>query len=129
MQLMMSMIQQQMNQMMRSVETNMNRSITEVSNNMMQQVSTLMSQHEAELTLKVDKMINSAKGKETNDVSAVTLEDGTTLRDYGEEEEVKVLGQSVKVPCNLPMVMMKTSSSMTRNKSTMTYHSMQRRVV
>ena len=70
----------------------MNRSITEVSNNMMQQVSTLMSQHEAELTLKVDKMINSAKGKETNDVSAVTLEDGTTLRDYGEEEEVKVLG-------------------------------------
>ena len=38
--------------------------------------------------------MNGSKDNDTNDESAVTLEDGTTLRDYGEEEEeeVTVLG-------------------------------------
>ena len=76
---MMNMMQQQMREMMRSIETNMTRSITEVSNDMMQRVNTLMSQREVELTLKVDKMMNGARDKDTNDESAVTLEDGTTL--------------------------------------------------
>ena len=89
---MMNMIQQQMREMMKGVEVSVNRSVAEASNDMLQRVNTIMSQRDIELTLKVDKMINGAKGKDTSAPSAVTLNDGTTLHDYQEEADVSTLG-------------------------------------
>ena len=89
---MMNMIQQQMREMMKGVEVSVNRSVAEASNDMLQRVNTIMSQRDIELTLKVDKMINGAKGKDTSAPSAITLNDGTTLHDYQEEADVSTLG-------------------------------------
>jgi hypothetical protein len=85
MQQMMRLMQKQMQDMMKNVESNMSRSLAAVSTDVMKQVTIMLRQHDAELTSRVDMMMNSASTSNTNDSPTVTLQDGTTLHDYDEE--------------------------------------------
>src|SRR5436853_179816 len=60
-------------------------SLNAVSTEVMKQVTIMLRQHDAELTSRVDMMMNSASTSNTNDSPTVTLQDGTTLHDYDEE--------------------------------------------
>ena len=85
----MKMIQQHMKEMMRSFEVNLNRSVAEASNDMLQRVNAVMSRRDIELTLKIDRMINRDKRKDTGALPAIALKDGVTLQDYDEDVTVQ----------------------------------------
>ena len=84
----MKMIQQHMKEMMRSFEVSLNRSVAEASNDMLQRVNAVMSRRDIELTLKIDRMINRDKRKDTGALPAIALKDGVTLQDYDEDVTV-----------------------------------------
>ena len=81
---------QQMKEMVMNVESNVKRSVSDVSDEILQRVNILMGQRDAELTLRVDRMINGLNKQEGVNGPTLILDDNTTLHDYAEEENASL---------------------------------------